>query len=225
MVDGVPHDIDDGYNDTIEVSADEFWAMTAYYGAKNFGAYNLLRIMYMNTYGYTTGEGQLVLAVSKKEEDSVMITQGPILFAREDEPNWNLGTGVGVNSGIYSYLSKERFNNKYWRDANYVKQPLSKKGSNRIGKKQWAKARSIRLKRIGKGLGLIGVGVNSAKIINDLYNDADPLTIVVDGVDLAMDGIGFIPYIGPVVSISYPLLRDKMIDYVILPAYEYLTEQ
>lgn len=61
-------------------------------------------------------------------------------------------------------------------------------------------------------------------LLDDFISHATPLTKTTHFIDLGMDAAGFIPYVGPVISISYPFYRDAMIDNVVIPAYEHLSE-
>ena len=110
-----------------------------------------------------------------------------------------------------------------WIDKKLNIRTFKDKGNQFIGGRNWAKATRTSLRRIGNSFSAAGTVIDVALLYKDIERGQLSQELVIHSLDIIMDFAGFIPTFGPIIGLSYALLRNSIIDYIIIPTYEEFT--
>ena len=228
IIDGSSYKVDDGDNNTRNVSSDEFGSMTSY-GSKY---YDFFSKAFPNLNGdITVTDGGISLDLGASyciSETQTAIYQTPQIIrasgnAFEQKEDWALGVGLAGESALFNEVATWFYNqkNNQWIDKHFDLHTFKDTGNQFTGgRNTWAKATRDKLRKTSRLFGYVGFGYECIVLINDVIRGAPSEDLVVHGIDLLMSGVGFIPVAGPWISLSYSLLREPVRQYIIIPTYE-----
>ena len=173
--------INDGANETISLSQNEFDLLSRVFNPDNMGIYNVLRSSFKDWYGYVDEDGNQVLAAAKVSEE------------RAADSGWmDRGLGLSWNSAALD-VSGEFFYSELlqqWRGKDLVPRGMYFNGNGYTGgRNRFAKTLSKRLKHGGRLLGIISTGYDLRSLLLS-SNSEDALRA---SMDLLIDATGFVP--------------------------------
>lgn len=214
IVDGVYYEINDGYNDKLEITAGEFWTMTSSYGSKY---YDFFRELYMDWYGYISGNGDYVLAASYCNGYEQKLIPGTphheeSVFKYDNQ--WAFGTGLTMFSYISSRASDTFYNpsRNQWIDKRFQIRSFDVTGNQYIGgRNKWGKTVSKSLKLLSKWVGITEVGLNAYRLWSAETNHDKWIY----GIDTAVSLVSlYVPYAGIAYGILVqPVVYDAITNY------------
>lgn len=188
IINGDTNVIDDGFNEIIELSMSEF-NLLVYWHIKDNEEYIRRRGQYMDQYGYIDSNDNFVLAAAVIEGNTHE-TQSKISEA------WGMGSSAtSLALSIKAELRYSKFF-KGWTGPDGQFYYLSTKGVGRNfkrAKRADAIKYSQNLKRAGRVIGYASVALD-ARDAWITYNRGDTRGLILELTDLAVDGIGFLPY-------------------------------